>query len=249
MVLGSKIRLILWFLLLVSVGTGLGLWWSLPGMVEKRLPFYAKEAGLKDFRLEVRSISLFRADLGSVVLGDPRIARPDHCNGAGGLLPLGTWSIKKIRSIKVAGVQSYAQYDGNGFSLRGVKIPAVKPDESAPSPALPEKLPVEISALSLESASLNLDWSGKAFRLPLDARAILRGGGVYDCTLTAYPPRTSCSMPCAGQSARPKPGSLPGDRDTGSRTLWGPDRADSPACWLQGGVDFKGQGGWTNSGG
>ncbi|MBI9077319.1 MAG: YdbH domain-containing protein [Desulfatibacillum sp.] len=247
MALGSKIRLILWLLLLVVAGTGLGLWFSLPGMVERRVPFYAQEAGLKNLTFEVRKIGLFQADLGSVVLGDPRAPALTVATAQVDYSP---WDLihKKIKSVRVAGVQVFASLDGQSLSLRGMDFPVSRNENpDAPSPALPRELPVDLAFLSLDSASLNLDWNGKAYRLPLEAQAVRRDAGVFDCALTIHP---------RGQAVKcDVMADLPGQNvsvtlksDTLEAGRFGDLTGRIAGLLVNGGIDIQGKGGLKASG-
>ncbi|ACL06943.1 hypothetical protein Dalk_5273 [Desulfatibacillum aliphaticivorans] len=245
MALGSKIKMVLWILLLAIIGTGLGLWWALPGMVEKQLPFYAKDAGIDNLKLEVRNISLFRADIGSVVIGDPAAPAATIASLQADYSP---WDLlhKKVKSIKIAGVQVYAQFDGESFSLRGLKLPASKSQEDDSAPALPEKLPVEIGSISLDSASVNLDWGGKAYRLALAADLITRGAGVFDCNVKLFPRgqdiacNAAINLPARNMEVRL-------DSDVLDAGRFGDLIHRFSGVLVQGGVKLNAQGGWNEA--
>ncbi len=131
-----------------------------------------REAGLSDFSWNIRRLSFFETDIGSLRIGPESapalsVASVQVAYGPTGLLR------REIETIHLSGVELYCGIEDGNFFFRSIDLNALleqfQSDSPEPDPDQEPSLPVTFDRLILDNALIFFTWKDRTIPVPVEA--------------------------------------------------------------------------------
>ncbi|MFH1977628.1 MAG: YdbH domain-containing protein [Pseudomonadota bacterium] len=154
----------------------------------KVIPEVAKNAGIDDMRINVRSAGLFGAEIASLRFGKESGA-PSIDSVIIDYDPIGLYN-KFIKKVVINGVEIECEYTDGKIRIRGFDLNRFISNlqtGSKPSTDRPKTLP--FGSIQLRNLIFVLQWKDKKIRLPAELEIIpgVQNRSLIDCRLSLYP--------------------------------------------------------------
>ncbi len=170
----KTVKKILFISLCIVMSLALGAmaaWLYLPTYIEHRiLPQMLEQSGIMDANCPVRRVGLFGADLGPLRIGKKNNRPITIPSIQLDYSPFGLYR-KRIRSVRLAGIDLFGAYDHQGLKIHGLKPTLFNTIQKNNHPPDTEKqpiaLPIHIERLALTHTIFHLAWNRKNLHIPV----------------------------------------------------------------------------------